>query len=301
MDLERIAHDLYGLWPQDFIDARTEYAAAARKAKDRALATQITALRRPILAAWASNLLVRTQPDQVARFLRLGEGLRQAHELLDPDQLRELSSQQHRLVGELARQARQLTVEAGHPVSEEVQHELEATLHAVLADAEAAQEWASGRLVKGLTPPVGFTATVVSGATLRPTPAPPPAPEAATRAEDRPRAGAQERRREEERRRKLAQARQDAKAAEQQAQQQEEELRRAEAQLEQAETLLQEAEQGASAVTRQLAAAQEAHAAARGELEAARRQAAEAGRAARKARRDAQAAHTRAERLQSDL
>ncbi|WP_328682859.1 hypothetical protein OG905_38745 [Streptomyces sp. NBC_00322] len=150
-------------------------AAAARKAGDRELARRVGALRRPTLSAWASNLLVRGQPDAVAGLLRLGESLRAAHLELDPEQLRELSSQQHRLIGALARQARQLAADAGHPVSEEVQREIEVTLHAVLADPQAAQEWASGRLVKPLTPPVGFTAAAVSGAPQRAAPAPPSA------------------------------------------------------------------------------------------------------------------------------
>lgn len=158
-----------------------------------------------------SNLLVRTQPDAVAGLLRLGQGLREAHQELDPEQLRELSSQQHRLIGALARQSRQLAADAGHPVSEEVQREIEVTLHAVLADPQAAREWSSGRLVKPLTPPVGFTAAL-SSAPQRAAPAPPSA------LSSRPAAGqdavagrdrsAKEQRREAERQQQVAQARQ---------------------------------------------------------------------------------------------
>lgn len=298
VDLESIAQELYGLWPQEFIDARTEYATAARKAKDRDLATKITALRRPTFAAWASNLLVRSHPDQVAALLQLGEGLREAHQQLDPDQLRELSRTQHQLVGELARQVRRLTAEAGHPVTEDVQREVEATLHAVLADPQAAQEWASGRLVRGLTPPVGFAAAAVSGAAIRAAPTP-GAPERAIATEEGRRPRATERRRDEERRRKLAQALEEARVAEQQAQEREEELRQAEADRGQAEALVQEAGQRTAALARELSAAQEARAAAGRDLETARRQVTEAGRTARKARRDAETARARAERLQS--
>ncbi|WP_351233891.1 hypothetical protein [Streptomyces sp. NPDC002133] len=298
MDLESVAHELYGLWPQDFMDARTEYAAAAGKAKDRALAAQIKALRRPTLAAWASNLLVRAQPDQVARLLKLGEGLREAHEQLDPDQLRELSRQQHQLIGELARQARRLTAEASHPVTETVQREVEATLHAVLADPQAAREWASGRLAKGLTPPVGFTAAAVARAAPEPVPTQQPTPEPA--AAERPRPSAKEQRREEERRRKLAQARRDAERAEQLAREREEELRQAEAQRDRAEAEMREADQRTVTLAKELTAAQERQAAARGDVEAARRRAAEADRAAGNARRDAKTAQSRAERLQSN-
>ncbi|MGW2561149.1 hypothetical protein ACWCXB_18245 [Streptomyces sp. NPDC001514] len=47
MDLESIAQELYGLPPEEFIDARARRAAAARRANDRSLTNQITALRRP--------------------------------------------------------------------------------------------------------------------------------------------------------------------------------------------------------------------------------------------------------------
>ncbi|MBT2394969.1 hypothetical protein [Streptomyces sp. ISL-100] len=156
MDLESITDELYGLAPADFTAARNERAAAARTAGDRELAARIQALRRPALSAWASNLLVRRQPEQVQPLLSLGEGMRQAHRDLDGEQLRELGRRQHDLVGALGRQAKQLAADAGHPVSEDVQHEVERTLHAVLADPDAAREWAAGRLTKPLSPPVGF-------------------------------------------------------------------------------------------------------------------------------------------------
>ncbi|NGN65456.1 hypothetical protein G5C51_16325, partial [Streptomyces sp. A7024] len=158
MDLESIAEELYGLPPSEFTAARDRHVAAARKAKDPALAKQLAALRRPTLAAWASNLLVRSQPAQVDTLLRLGEGLRDAQAALAGDQLRELSRRRGALVGELARAARRLAAEAGNPVGEAVQQEVESTLHAVLADPGVAEEWAAGRLVKTLVADAGFMA-----------------------------------------------------------------------------------------------------------------------------------------------
>ncbi len=106
MDLEAVADELYGLRPQEFTAVRNQRAAAARKAGDRELAEQIKNLRRPTLAAWASNLLVREQPDEVQPLIELGEGLRNAHRALDGEQLRELSRQQHVLITAMSRQAR---------------------------------------------------------------------------------------------------------------------------------------------------------------------------------------------------
>ncbi|MFF4764858.1 hypothetical protein ACFY4A_42605, partial [Streptomyces sp. NPDC001292] len=73
------------------------------------------------MSAWASNLLVHSEPKQVARLLRLGEGLRHAHQKLARTQLRRLSLQQHSLVGALSQQARTLAAEAGHPIGQAAQ------------------------------------------------------------------------------------------------------------------------------------------------------------------------------------
>ncbi|MCJ1676702.1 hypothetical protein MTF65_04940 [Streptomyces sp. APSN-46.1] len=148
VDVDEVIDGLYGLPPARFTAARSEAAARVKAAGDPAAAKRIAGLRRPTLAAWASNTLVRAKPEEVEQFLQLGEALRAAHRSLDGDQLRELSHQQHVVIGALAREALRLTEEAGAPVSETVVREVEQILHAVLADPEAAGEWASGRLAK---------------------------------------------------------------------------------------------------------------------------------------------------------
>ncbi|MEE4592588.1 hypothetical protein V2J94_11940 [Streptomyces sp. DSM 41524] len=156
MDLDAVADELYALPPADFTAARDERAKDARTAGDRELAERIRRLRRPTKAAWASNLLVRRQPDEAEQVLRLGEALRQAHQDLDGGQLRKLSTQQRQLIAALARQARELTAQAGQPIGEGAQREVEETLRAVLADPDAGQEWVRGRLAKPLAAPTGF-------------------------------------------------------------------------------------------------------------------------------------------------
>ncbi|MGI5478999.1 hypothetical protein [Streptomyces lavendofoliae] len=167
MDLESVAEELYGLRPDHFTAARDARAAEARKAGDRVLADAVRSLRRPTLAAWVSNLLVRERPDEARSLAALGDGLRRAHHELDGERLRELSRKQHAVVTALARQARQLAADAGQPVGDPVQQEVEATLHAVLADPAAAGEWAAGRLVKPLSAPVGFDAALTDVAPER--------------------------------------------------------------------------------------------------------------------------------------
>ena len=154
--LDAIADELYALPPADFTATRDERAKDARTAGDRKLAERIRRLRRPTKAAWASNLLVRRQPVEAEQVLRLGEALRQAHQDLDGGQLRKLSTQQRQVIAALARQARELTAQAGQPIAEGDQREVEETLRAVLADPDAGQEWVRGRLAKPLTAPTGF-------------------------------------------------------------------------------------------------------------------------------------------------
>ncbi|MCW8382395.1 hypothetical protein [Streptomyces justiciae] len=96
MDVEEAIDALYGLPPGEFVAARDARAAEARRAKDATAARRIAALRRPTLAAWASNLFVRQRPDETARLLELRETLRQAHRTLNAGQLRQASCQQHR-------------------------------------------------------------------------------------------------------------------------------------------------------------------------------------------------------------
>ncbi|MEU6934733.1 hypothetical protein AB0A05_37120 [Streptomyces sp. NPDC046374] len=148
MDVEMIADELYGLTPNQFTAARDAYVAEARKAKDPAAAKAIAALRRPVAAAWAANLLARQQPQETARFLTLGENLREAHRTLDAEQLRTASRQQHQLVTTLARTAAALAGEAGQPVSDTVLQAIEQILHGVLAHPDVARQWAAGRLVR---------------------------------------------------------------------------------------------------------------------------------------------------------
>lgn len=159
VDADAAVDELYGLAPGDFTAARDECATAARRRGDRALARRIGRLRRPTLAAWASNLLVRERPREVASLLQLGEALRRAHRELDGERLRALSTRQHQVVAALARQAGELTARAGRRISEGTLREVEGTLHAVLADSDAARQWATGRLSAPLAAPAGLPPT----------------------------------------------------------------------------------------------------------------------------------------------
>ncbi|MBT2458806.1 hypothetical protein [Streptomyces sp. ISL-86] len=182
MDVDEVIESLYGLSPARFTAARDEAAARVKAEGDPAGAKRIAGQRRPTLAAWASNMLVRAKPDEVGQFLQLGQALRTAHRSLDGDQLRDLSHQQHVVIGALAREAHRLAEEAGTPVSEGVVREVERILHAVLADPEAAESWASGRLAKAPALTAQFPAVDAGAAApvapAKPAPPVAPAPDA---------------------------------------------------------------------------------------------------------------------------
>lgn len=294
MDLESVVDELYELRPQDFTAARDERAAAARTAGERDLAARISKLRRPTLSAWASNLLVRRQPEQVQPLIGIGEGLRQAHQNLDGEQLRELSRKQHALVGALAREARRLAEGAGQPIGDQAQREIESTLHAVLADPGAAKEWAAGHLAKPLSAPVGFTEAVQT------TVAPRKKPAAAPPGDTHERTASTESSPAEEQHRELDAARKDAESAEKAAQVLEREHEQAKAERERAEAGLREAEERVSALSRELKEAQAGQRTARDRAREARDGARTADREARAARRRAGSAAVRAERLAAD-
>ncbi|SHN02897.1 hypothetical protein [Actinacidiphila paucisporea] len=205
-DLEAVCDDLYTGAPGDFVARRDEQAGAAKAAGDPGTARAIRALRKPSLSAWAANLLVRRRPEEARQFLQLGEALRRAHDELDSAQMRELGSQQWRVISQLARQAAGLAQEAGHRLSDAVQREVESTLRAVIADPEAAEQWARGRLSGALTPPTDLPAAGARSAPTEPAPSK-PAPPRADRHDE-----LAERRR--ERQHRLAEAREAAKTAE---------------------------------------------------------------------------------------
>ncbi|MFE3323470.1 hypothetical protein [Streptomyces sp. NPDC059176] len=301
MDLQRVKDDLYGLLPEEFTAARGRLAAAARTAGDRELAGRISSLRRPTLSAWASNLLVRARPDRVNGLLRLGEGLREAHQGLDREQLRTLSAQQHRLVGALAREVAELAADAGHALGDPARREVEGTLRAVLADPRAAEAWATGHLDRPLSPPVGFTAAAVSGAGRRAAP-PVRVPSAPAGGDAAPTARGEqaERRRAEEQRRLLAAAVRDADEAEEQARECADRLRTAESERARAEEALRRAEERARALAAELKKVHDLQHTARSALDDATARVSEATEEAVRARRSARAARGRADRIASD-
>jgi hypothetical protein len=164
---DEAADELYALSPREFIGVRDARAKEAKAAGDAETAQQIKALRKPTVAAWLANQLVRAHRDEVSPLLELGAALREATATLSGPELRQLSRQRNEVVQALVRQARQLARAAGQPVSEDNARSLQDTLTAALADEHAGRLLLLGRLAEPLEHS-GFGLAAGSG----PSPAP---------------------------------------------------------------------------------------------------------------------------------
>jgi hypothetical protein len=201
VDLDEVADELYGVHPEEFIAARRAREEEARADGDRMLAKAIGSLSKPSTAAWATNLLVRAQREEIEGLVELGGLLREAQENLAGDQLRALSVQRNQLLAALSRQVTALARQQGRPVSSGIAGQVEETLRAAMADPEAGAAVLSGRLTSSLS----YNGLGTGRPNLRvvPPPAerPVPAKKAAVHrpdAEERRRTTAEERRRREE-------------------------------------------------------------------------------------------------------
>jgi len=158
-----VADELYSLLPGEFTAARNARAKELKAGGERELAAEVARLPKPSVAAWAANLLIRTRPNQMRDVLALGEQLRKAQEGLDPAALRDLVQQRRRLVGALAKDAGEQAERAGQRLGPPAVEELEQTLQAALADADAGDAVLTGRLVRSLSS-TGFEAVDLEGA-----------------------------------------------------------------------------------------------------------------------------------------
>jgi hypothetical protein len=169
MDLDTIADELYGLPLADFTATRNERVKQARAAGDRALAQQIQSLRKPTLAAWLLNQLVRSSTEETQLLLDLGRELRDVLADVEGDELRALTRQRYQLVSALVEQTRSLGLARGTRVTDDVAQAVRTTLEATLADESSADALAGGRLTDSLELSSGFS--VDSIPTDRPRPA----------------------------------------------------------------------------------------------------------------------------------
>jgi hypothetical protein len=172
VDLDSIAGKLYGVSPDAFTSSRSAEVRAARSAGDRELAAAVAQLRRPTVGAWLANQLARECKDELEALLDLGTSMRKAQEAGDGPELRLLARQRREMVAGLVSEARRLARTRDQPLSENSTRELENTLEAAVATADAADALRSGRLNVGLTysgfGPLDLGAPLVTKSSTRP-------------------------------------------------------------------------------------------------------------------------------------
>lgn len=159
-ELLDIADELYGLPLADFTPARD---ARAKQLKGTDLAKQVKALKKPSVAAWVVNLLVRRETEQVEQVLSVGAALREAQASMSGDALRELTKQRRQLTAAVTTEARRTAREEGTKVTDAIADQVEATLTAAMIDADCAKAVRSGMLVSALAT-TGLDPADVAGA-----------------------------------------------------------------------------------------------------------------------------------------
>jgi hypothetical protein len=147
--------DLYGLALDRFIPERASLVGKLRSEGEREQAASVGALRKPSVAAWAVNQLIRTQQREVEALFAAGDVLREAQTGVlagraDGRDLRSAAAQERDAVDALVDRARGLLSSGGHELSAVTVERVAETLHAAALDDESRTQVSEGRLVREL-------------------------------------------------------------------------------------------------------------------------------------------------------
>ncbi len=242
--------DLYGLPLDKFTPERNALARELRNAGQRAEAAEVAALRKPSVAAWAVNQLVRTQRKDVSGLFEAGDALRSAQDDVvagrgDGRALRAAVERERAAVDALTGAARGLLTSEGHELSQTIIDRVADTLNAAALDDDARARVKDGRLERELRHVglgVGATGGLPAPAPARPKKQPAVDRAAEEQAErERAEARAEARATEREARRRLERAERAHNAAAERRERAAQALEEAEADLSDAEAELEEA------------------------------------------------------------
>jgi hypothetical protein len=148
-------HDLYGLPLEDFVPGRAGLTKALRKEGRREQAAEVSSLRKPSVAAWAVNQLVRTRAREIAALFAAGDALDHAQsELLagrgDARALRDAVERERDAVSELVEVAQGLLSAQGHQLTPATLERVSESLHAAAFDKDARAQVKDGCLAREL-------------------------------------------------------------------------------------------------------------------------------------------------------
>ena len=144
------ATELYGLPLSEFIPERDRRVKALRADKKRDEAKKIAALRKPSVAAWAVNQLVRTQGKAIKRLFTAGDAIATAQSAGKADALRKASGDQRDAIDELLQAAEGLLNSDGHPLGAATLERVRETLRAASIDSGSRAQVADGCLTQEL-------------------------------------------------------------------------------------------------------------------------------------------------------
>lgn len=173
MNVDEAADHLYGVPLDEFVSARNELAKQVKTDGGADAAKQIKALRKPTVAAWIVNQLVRAERSKVETLIALGDQMRAATAASDGATLRSLTADRKQAVADLVAASTDMAEQAGQRVADDVKGMLNTTLLAAVADPRGGLELLAGRLDKplehsGFGPlPTGDPAEVISLAAVR--------------------------------------------------------------------------------------------------------------------------------------
>jgi hypothetical protein len=203
------ADELYGLPLDRFVPERDALARGLRTSGRREDAAAVARLRKPSVAAWAVNQLVRTQRRAVAELFEAGDALRDAHQSVvsgaaDGHALRAATERERAAVESLVGAAHGLLTSEGQELSAAIIERVSDTLHAAALDDDARAAVAPGTLERELRH-VGLGA-ISAAASPRGSSRRPPAVKPATETRQRSAADVKAREAERARARKAARA-----------------------------------------------------------------------------------------------
>jgi hypothetical protein len=156
-DLDRELDALYDLPLEEFTKARNDLAGRLRKAHQSEASTEVRALKKPTVVAWAANRLARDEPQLTAALLAAGERLRETQQRAlagnaKHDEVTEAAAAERETIRGLLTAARR---RFGDRATSALLDKLSQTLRAAAVDPTARQLLERGRLTEELQA-VGF-------------------------------------------------------------------------------------------------------------------------------------------------
>ncbi len=155
MDAE--VKELYAGPLDEFVQRRNALARTLRQAGEREAADEVSSLRKPTVAAWALNQLVRRRPSHLQRFLEVADRLRRMqHQAmgsgLSSGDMRATISTYRESLEDLSRQATAILQQSGSSAAAHIA-EVTASLQAAAVDDEARRQLHEGTVTRPFAAP----------------------------------------------------------------------------------------------------------------------------------------------------